>query len=170
MRCDPCLCASITLTTSLLLLLTSQYRNVASSSVTHRNSVERFLHFLKQHWQASIHNFVETLQTACDAGAELVLDWIPADVAKRLVCKFRRMAEYAPLFLTVEGLLCEVGRGLRASDPSESFRRMYATAYGHAALLPLSDEEHVVCIPSIVSPGSRDIHRECVPAGDFEVV
>ena len=138
--------------------------------MVHRNSAERVVLFLQRHWKASVHNFIETLQTACNTGSELALDWIPADVVRHLLSTFKRMAEYTPVYITIEGLLCEVGRGLRAIDPSEPFTRHYASAYGNAVRLHLSEEVHVVCIPSIAScHPSSDIHREWVPAGEFEV-
>lgn len=133
--------------------------------------MQRLVQFLQQHWEASVQSFVETLETGCSSGSEYVLDWIPSNVARPLLDIFRRMVGHYPLYLTVEGLLCEVGRGLRASDPSEDFTRFYATAYGGAVRLHLSDEQHCVCIPSLASnsPPSSDIEREWVPAGIFEM-
>ena len=113
--------------------------------------------------------FVEDLEAQCNAGVDVVLGWIPTNVARPLCAKFKRMAGHRPLFIAVEGLLCEVGRGLRAVDPSEPFKRHYVSAYGKASLLRLSSDEQYAACMLCCEPRSSNVLREWVAVAEFEV-
>ena len=131
--------------------------------------MQRLVRFLQEHWEGTVQIFVEDLEAQCNAGVDTVLDWIPTNVARPLCAKFKRMAAHRPLYVTVEGLLCEVGRGLRAVDPSEPFRRHYVSAYGEAPLLRLSSDEQYAACMLRCQPHSSDVLREWVAVAEFEV-